>query len=115
MYVRKKKELKIKYELENNLRLVSFKDQKIEISFSSDLEKIFVKELTAKLLEWTNKRWIIAFSKENGMPTLKEQKKNIIQNMSISLFSDATPGSSPAYSVSPPQSTSCSSARGASD
>ena len=77
----KKKELKIKYELENNLRLVSFKDQKIEISFSSDLEKIFVKELTAKLLEWTNKRWIIAFSKENGMPTLKEQKKKIYDNL----------------------------------
>ena len=77
----KKKELKIKYELENNLRLVSFKDQKIEISFSSDLEKIFVKELTAKLLEWTNKRWIIAFSKENGMPTIKEQKKKIYDNL----------------------------------
>ncbi len=77
----KKKELKIKYELENNLRLVSFKDQKIEISFSSDLEKIFVKELAAKLLEWTNKRWIIAFSKENGMPTIKEQKKKIYDNL----------------------------------
>ena len=29
----KKKEMKIKYELENNFRLVSFKNQKIEISF----------------------------------------------------------------------------------
>ena len=62
-----KKELKIKYELENNLRLVSFNDKKIEISFSSNLDKSFVKELSAKLLEWTNKRWIIAFSKENGL------------------------------------------------
>ncbi len=70
-----KKELKIKYELENNLRLVSFKNQKIEISFNSNLDKTFVKELTAKLLEWTNKRWIIAFSKEDGSPTIKKQKK----------------------------------------
>ncbi len=69
-----KKELTIKYELENNLRLVSFKDQKIEISFDSSLDKMFVKELSARLLDWTKKRWIIAFSKENGLPTLKEQK-----------------------------------------
>ena len=72
-----KKELKIKYELENNLRLVSFKDQKIEISFNSTLDKSFVKELSSKLLEWTNKRWIIAFSKENSLPTLKEQKNDL--------------------------------------
>ena len=57
------------------MRLVSFKDQKIEISFNSNLDKTFVKDLTAKLLEWTNKRWIIAFSQEVGLPTIKEQKK----------------------------------------
>ena len=76
-----KKELKIKYELENNLRLVSFNENKIEISFNSNLDKSFVKELSAKLLEWTNKRWIIAFSKENGLPTLKENKKDIQANL----------------------------------
>ena len=76
-----KKELKIKYELENNLRLVSFKDQKIEISFNSNLDKTFVKELTSKLLEWTNKRWIIAFSKEDGSPTVKKQKKDLEVNL----------------------------------
>ena len=76
-----KKELKIKYELENNLRLVSFKNQKIEISFNSNLDKTFVKELTAKLLEWTNKRWIIAFSKEDGSPTIKKQKKDLEVNL----------------------------------
>ena len=76
----KKKELKIKYELENNLRLVSFKDQKIEISFNSNLEKTFVKELTAKIFEWTNKRWIIAFSGGGGkkdFQLLKEQKNDL--------------------------------------
>ena len=73
----KKKELKIKYELENNLRLVSFKNQRIEISFNSNLDKSFVKDLSAKLLEWTNVRWIITFSQENGLPSLKEQKKNL--------------------------------------
>tara|TARA_B100000579_G_scaffold82959_1_gene64669 strand:- start:273 stop:1925 length:1653 start_codon:yes stop_codon:yes gene_type:complete len=76
-----KKELKIKYELENNLRLVSFKDQKIEFSFSSKLEKTFVKEFSNKLQEWTDKRWIIALSKESGFPTVKEQKKNLQEDL----------------------------------
>ena len=76
-----KRELKIKYELENNLKLVSFKDQKIEISFNSNLDKTFVKDLTAKLLEWTNKRWIISFSKEHSLPTIKEQKKDLKANL----------------------------------
>ncbi len=87
-----KKELKIKYELENNLRLVSFQDQKIEISFSSNLDKTFIKELSTKLLEWTSKRWIIAFSKENGYPTLKQQKKDsqaiLLKKENKSKFSD---------------------------
>ena len=72
-----KKELKIKYELENNLRLVSFEDQKIVISFNSTLDKSFIKELSSKLLEWTKKRWIIAFSKEIGSQTLREKKKSL--------------------------------------
>ena len=76
-----KKELKIKYELESNLKLVSFEDQKIEISFNSNLDKTFVKELSALLQEWTNKRWIIALSKKDGLPTLKEQKKNLQSNL----------------------------------
>ena len=29
------------------------------------------------MLEWTNKRWIISFSKEKGLPTFKETKKNL--------------------------------------
>ena len=87
-----KKELKIKYELENNLKLVSFKDQKIEISFNSNLDKTFVKDLSTKLLEWTKKRWIIAFSKDDGSPTIKKQKKvieaNLIEKESKSKFSE---------------------------
>ena len=76
-----KKELKIKYELQNNVNLVSFKDQKIEISFNSNLDKTFVKDLSAKLLEWTNKRWIIAFSKEEGLPSVKQQNQDLKEKL----------------------------------
>ena len=70
-----KKEIKKKYEMENNLKLVSFENQKIEISFNSNLDKSFVKELSAKLLEWTKKKMDYIFFKKKGLPTIKEQKK----------------------------------------
>ena len=70
-----KRELHLKYELENNVNLVSFKNQSIEISFNENLNKNFVKDLSLKLFEWTNLRWIIAFSKQNGKPTIKEVDK----------------------------------------
>ena len=72
----KKKELKLKYELETNVSLVSFNNKKIEISFNENLDKDFVKELSFKLNEWTGERWIIAFSKKAGDLSAK-QKKNI--------------------------------------
>ena len=71
-----KKELKLKYELETNVSLVSFADQRIEISFNENLDKDFVKELSSKLNEWTGQRWIIAFSKEIGQLS-KKHKKNL--------------------------------------
>ena len=70
----KKKELKLKYELETNVSLVSFSDQKIEISFNENLDKNFVKDLSFKLNEWTGQRWIIAFSKEVGKLSKKDEK-----------------------------------------
>ena len=70
-----KKELHLKYELETNVNLVSFKNQRIEISFNENLKKNFVKDLSLKLFEWTNLRWIIAFSKQKGNPTIKEVDK----------------------------------------
>jgi len=71
-----KKELKLKYELETNVNLVSFTNQRIEISFNENLDKDFVKELTLKLYEWTGQRWIIAFSKEVGDLSEKQKKDN---------------------------------------
>ena len=69
-----KKELKLKYELETNVSVVSFADQKIEISFNENLDKDFVKELSFKLSEWTGQRWIIAFSKKIGQLSKKQRK-----------------------------------------
>ncbi len=70
-----KKELKLKYELETNVSLVSFTDQRIEISFNENLDKNFVKDLSLRLNEWTGQRWIIAFSKKMGQLS-KKNKRN---------------------------------------
>ncbi len=71
-----KKEVSLKYELENNVNLVNFNEQKIEISFNEKLDQNFIKNLTEKLILWTGKRWIILFSKEIGLPSKKEIEKS---------------------------------------
>ena len=67
----------MKYELEKNVNLVSFDSQRIEISFNEDLDKDFIKDLSLKLYEWTNDRWIITLSKTKGQPTKKEKETNL--------------------------------------
>ena len=76
-----KKEIKLKYELETNVNLVSFEDQRIEISFNENLDKDFVKDLSTKLFGWTNKRWIITLSKKSGTLTKKQVEKQNKQNL----------------------------------
>ena len=71
------KEIKLKYELENNVNLVSFDNQRIEISFNENLDKDFIKNLSLKLNEWTHNRWIITLSKEKGELSKKEKKINL--------------------------------------
>ncbi len=71
----KKKEIKLKYDLEKNVSLVGFEKNRIEISFNDNLDKNFVKDLSSKLYEWTDQRWIITFSKKKGEMSIKEKKE----------------------------------------
>ena len=79
------KEIKLKHELEKNVNLVKFENGRIEISFNDNLDKNFVKDLSAKLLEWTKQRWIISLSKNKGEASIKDKEKNrkkeLIENM----------------------------------
>jgi DNA polymerase-3 subunit gamma/tau len=70
-----KKEIKLRYELEKNVNLVNFEKNRIEISFNDDLDKNFVKDLSLKLFEWTNKRWIITLSKTKGELSIREKER----------------------------------------
>ena len=69
-----KKEIQLKYELETNVNLVSFAVGRIEIAFNENLDKNFIKKLSNKLYEWTNKRWIISLSKKEGSITRKQEE-----------------------------------------
>ena len=79
-----KKEMSLKYELETNVKLVSFSKNLIEISFNDDLNKNFIKDLTTKLFEWTSQRWIITLTKELGSPPIKQ----VIQNEKDKIYSN---------------------------
>ena len=71
-----KKEMKLKYELEKNVNLVSFEKYRLEISFNDNLDKNFVKDLSSQLFSWTGERWIITFSQTKGKQTVKEKQEN---------------------------------------
>ena len=75
-------EIELKYDLERNVKLVSFKNGKIDISFNEKLNKNFIKILTEKLLSWTGERWIISLNKKIGEKTIFE-KKNELKNTLI--------------------------------
>ena len=80
----KEKEIELKYDLERNVKLVSFNRGKIDISFNEKLNKNFIKILTEKLLQWTNERWIISLSKNTEAKSIFEKnletKKKQIDN-----------------------------------
>ena len=96
-----KKEVELKYDLERNVNLVKFSENKIDITFNENLKKDFVRNLSEKLLEWTGKRWLITLTKEAGQKTfselqimkekqiLEEEKKGKIYKKFKDIFSDA--------------------------
>ena len=79
----KEKEIELKYDLERNVKLVSFNRGKIDISFNEKLNKNFIKNLTEKLLLWTGERWIISLSKNTNAKSIyeinQEDKSNKIE------------------------------------
>ena len=69
----KEKEIELKYDLERNVKLVSFNKGNIDISFNEKLNKNFIKNLTEKLVLWTGDRWIISLSKNTDAKSFYEK------------------------------------------
>jgi len=69
-----KKEIQLKYDLENNVNLIKFSDGNIDMSFNENLDKNFVRSLSEKLHEWTGSRWVITLTKKAGQKPISEQR-----------------------------------------
>ena len=70
----KNKNLILKKFLQEDVRLVSFEIGHIDINVESGNEDI-IKDLIAKLYEWTDQRWIINVSMKKGDDTILEKQK----------------------------------------
>ncbi len=70
-----KREIHLKYDLENNVSLINFSEGKIDISFNENLDKNFIRNLSEKLFEWTGTRWVISLAKKAGQKTFSETEK----------------------------------------
>ena len=96
----RKKEIQLKYDLENNVNLIKFSEGKIDISFNENIDKNFVRNLSEKLREWTGNRWLITLGKGKGQKTfselqdtkrkefLNQEKKGKIYQKFKNIFSD---------------------------
>ena len=77
----KNKEMELKYDLERNVRVAKFENGKIDINFNEKLNKNFIRRLSQSLIEWTGKRWIISFSKNENIKTFHQKKLEKIKNI----------------------------------
>ena len=68
------KDVKMQYELENNVSLVSFEKEKIEINILKGSESV-ASDLSKKLFEWTEKKWIVLVSSSQGEKTINQERE----------------------------------------
>lgn len=67
------KAMKLKVEIEHNMRLVHFERGRIEIGLSARADRDAPGELATRLTAWTGERWIVSISNDEGEPTLAAQ------------------------------------------
>jgi DNA polymerase-3 subunit gamma/tau len=68
-----KRDLPLKLALERFVRLVAFADGRLDIALEQGSPQGLVNDLSRKLSDWTNKRWLVVISAERGESTLREQ------------------------------------------
>jgi DNA polymerase-3 subunit gamma/tau len=69
-----KRDLQTKHAIEQFVRPVSMQEGRLEISLTAEAPPGLAQALSAKLLEWTGKRWLVSVSAAEGAPTIVEQK-----------------------------------------
>jgi DNA polymerase-3 subunit gamma/tau len=68
-----KRDLAVKAALERDVRLVRCEDARLEIALEPGAAPTLVNDLSRKLSQWTNRRWMVVVSAEAGEPTVRAQ------------------------------------------
>jgi len=69
-----KRDLQVKHALEHYVRPVSMQEGRLEISLTPDAPVGFANNLSAKLHEWTGRRWVVVLASQQGSATIAETK-----------------------------------------
>ena len=72
--VREKREMRLLYALENQVHLVGFDRERIEIRVTPTAPPSLPGEISDRLSKWTGQRWIVSVSSAEGAPTIADQK-----------------------------------------
>src|SRR6516165_8028345 len=70
-----KRDLGIKLALERDVRLVRCEDGRLEVALEPSAAKTLVNDLARKFSQWTNRRWMVVVSAEQGKPTIRSQNE----------------------------------------
>jgi DNA polymerase-3 subunit gamma/tau len=70
-----KRDLGVKLALERDVRLVRCEDGRLEIGLQQSAAKTLVNDLARKFSQWTNRRWMVVVSDEQGEATVKSQSE----------------------------------------
>lgn len=68
-----KRDLAVKLALERDVRLVRCEDGRLEIALEPTAARTLVNDLARKFSQWTNRRWMVVVSAEEGEPTVRSQ------------------------------------------
>ena len=70
-----KRDLGVKLALERDVRLVRCEDGRLEIGLQQSAAKTLVNDLARKFSQWTNRRWKVVVSAEQGEATVTSQNE----------------------------------------
>jgi DNA polymerase-3 subunit gamma/tau len=70
-----KRDLGVKLALERDVRLVRCEDGRLEVTLEQSAAKTLVNDLSRKFSVWTNRRWMVVVSAEQGQPTIRSQNE----------------------------------------
>ena len=70
-----KRDLGVKLALERDVRLVRCEDGRLEIGLQQSAAKTLVNDLARKFTQWTNRRWMVVVSAEQGEATVRSQNE----------------------------------------